>query len=961
MNLLEARRQSHETRNAVTYDIRFGDDGVVVEPDNTWANMLAGQSLPLDEDFETTGNTTEDLFGFTGSDVVDTAKATGRAVAGGVQDTALGVVGVFDDIANFLNTNIEPTLNFKRRPEGYEPPDGEVNMQELIDAGLQELGIKVPEGDSPIEAMGRSLVQFGAGMAIAPIRGVGFVTTMLKGGFADALFDPEEGNLSTLLKEFGLEGAVLDYLDSAVDDEATAAERLTARLTNTFEGALLGLPIEAIVQGFKAVRSDEGAVEIIRNKLTVVKDRLTQPGEMPTVGSTGGNIGVGAYNPKLNKNEINFLKGSATKNGELDSASFDAAKAEALRIKANYPPGEGWADISIASNDRKPSFSKDKKGNLKVKFAQPVYEFNKPKNSKVKPEVHQSNMVSTMVTDIENLVTRAKNGDQKAKEIIGQATWYRNMRTRLRKEFGGLGDVFADLLGATSAQTGVQQNYENSLQILKRFTRGEFDKEIKAYEAYVKGGGKKGPAIFAIDADTADEFQLIRKASGEMFGANSPAATEALLDMFRQIKVGSSPKTVNFTGNLIGYGNDATIDVWAARYLRKISGRDRIPPPAEPGVTGKHLTGSTLDNPRIGQEFAFGQTVFKDAVNKINTDGTIKGFDASLGDMGPDDLQAVVWFLEKEQWTNNGWTSKVGEGGSLDFESKFGGSPDRERAAELRSIINKKGSTPEQIKLAQQELQTLEGEAQRFVAGVSRERPDQVPTNVEQAELASELTAPLQADKTVIGYQANNTVGEFMGDTERSLNYEIVTQTDFDPTNTTRALVEAGRKYDQDAVFLSKVVSNSTENARPGVEVYFKNRQGVDYAQQVSAILRDKGLDGFTFITDARQSDQVSVQAGTDEATAGLTGIRFQYIPEFDDAFNAANASTIFEQKADEFQEVMAEIAKIDGITYADVVHYETQVFKNTDRSGTEWINGGVGYGEYLGSTATKTARQGGN
>ena len=31
---------------------------------------------------------------------------------------------------------------------------------------------------------------------------------MLRGGFADALFDPEEGNLSTLLKEFGLDSAV---------------------------------------------------------------------------------------------------------------------------------------------------------------------------------------------------------------------------------------------------------------------------------------------------------------------------------------------------------------------------------------------------------------------------------------------------------------------------------------------------------------------------------------------------------------------------------------------------------------------------------------------------------------------------------------------------------------------------------------------------------------------------------
>ena len=284
MNLLEARRQSHDIRNAVTYDIRFGNDGVVLEPDNTFANMMGGMTTP-----EQTG---EDLFGFTGADVVDTAKAAGRAVAGGVQDTALGVVDLADDIVNFLNTNIEPTLNFKRRPEGYQPPEGEVNMKELLDAGLQELGVKVPQGDSPVEALSRSLVQFGAGMAVAPIRGVGFANTMLRGGFADALFDPEEGNLSTLLKEFGLDNAVLNFLDSKVDEEASAEERLTARMKQALEGTGIALPIDLIVDGFKAVRSDEGATKIIRNKLSTVKKRLTQPGDMPTVGSTGGNIGV---------------------------------------------------------------------------------------------------------------------------------------------------------------------------------------------------------------------------------------------------------------------------------------------------------------------------------------------------------------------------------------------------------------------------------------------------------------------------------------------------------------------------------------------------------------------------------------------------------------------------------------------------------------------------------------------
>ena len=60
------------------------------------------------------------------------------------------------------------------------------------------------------------------------------------------------------------------------------------------------------------------------------------------------------------------------------------------------------------------------------------------------------------------VLQRAQAGDEDAIAIINQANWYRSMRTRLRQEFGGLGDVFADILGATSAQTGVQQNYDNA-------------------------------------------------------------------------------------------------------------------------------------------------------------------------------------------------------------------------------------------------------------------------------------------------------------------------------------------------------------------------------------------------------------------------------------------------------------------------------------------------------------------
>ena len=173
--------------------------------------------------------------------------------------------------------------------------------------------------------------------------------------------------------------------------------------------------------------------------------------------------------------------------------------------------------------------------------------------------------------------------------------------------------------------------------------------------------------------------------------------------------------------------------------------------------------------------------VFSDAANILNTEGGIKAFNPNIGDMGADDLQAVVWFLEKEKWTKNGWTTKAGEGGSLDFESVYGGSANPERVKELRSIINSSASSEADKIKAADELKTLEGSPERTTIGISRERPDNVPTNIQQADLSAELTAPLKNDDTVMAFQANNTYGEFMGELERSLNFEVVTRTNFNP------------------------------------------------------------------------------------------------------------------------------------------------------------------------------------
>ena len=833
------------------------------------------------------------------------------------------------------------------------------------------------------------------------------------GAIADfTAFNPDDPTLANVITEH-LEmappeerDAVLQAFLSQIEKYDTDGE-LMKRAKTALEGGIIGgvvegaiktarlIPFGQIIDGTKRAigRAGTAADARIAERAADSSVTLTAGADpMPMIDGAISAAGQAVRRRRINREEREIIKtdiaNQKLKDGQ-EPVDLKNVVNEVERIKNEYPPENGWLPINVQTgrnlkdqSKRNPVFKVDKDGGLEIRWEQPAYAFHNPPGEKLKGaagkaqrQAHQEKLVDVTIDEVSAIVERAKSGDQAAIDIINQANWYRSMRTRLRKEFGGLADIFADIIGATSAQTNVQQNYENALQVLRRFTRGEFDEEIAIYQARIDAGKPMGSAeLNALHKDENSPFRLITKASGALFNTNSPAATEALLNMFRQVKVGKAPKTINFTGNLIGFGNEATIDVWAARFLRDAADLPRIPPPAEKAVSGKHLTGSTLEDPRIGAEFGFGQEVFAAAAKQINDSGIIKEANPELGEIGADDLQAIVWFLEKEKWTKNGWTSKAGEGGSLDYESVYGGSVDRNRVAQLRSIINKKGSTPAQIADAKTELETLEGEPQRFVAGISRERPGAVPTNIEQNELAQEILAPVLKDEKMIGVQANSTYGEFDDVPERSINFEVVTQIDFEPTAMINGIVEAGRKYDQDAVFVSKVVADGTPNARPGVEMYFDSRrwkQGGDgLVQAVTRILREKGMDGYTFVTDARQSDRVDVQAvepqqkfsevsgtfttdnTTPELEAQYVGVRFQYVPEFDGTATDPNLQQILIDRAKEYSNVMDEIGNLDGVTYGDVVFYDTKVFKNTDREGAEWIDGGTSYEQQLGKSA---------
>ena len=243
--------------------------------------------------------------------------------------------------------------------------------------------------------------------------------------------------------------------------------------------------------------------------------------------------------------------------------------------------------------------------------------------------------------------------------------WYGRMRKRLKEIFGDDIDIFTQLLGTTSAQTPVETNFRFSVDLYNRFKAGEFDKKIKKYlqlsglmkagtlgDLLLKDKVKNSKGVIytpdminkssdsALLSSAAEHYKLLpAQTSGKKYGTNSYPALKALSQVWFDERLGKNrmtPKTPQFTMNLNGESLEATIDVWAARLLRRViyadQGESRILPSEETAV----------NNP----DFALGQLVFRRAAEKLN--------------MNPDDLQALVWFGEKQIWDRNGWTGAAG-------------------------------------------------------------------------------------------------------------------------------------------------------------------------------------------------------------------------------------------------------------------------------------------------------------
>jgi len=246
-------------------------------------------------------------------------------------------------------------------------------------------------------------------------------------------------------------------------------------------------------------------------------------------------------------------------------------------------------------------------------------------------------------------------------EIAAGIGWYSRMRKKLKIALAGDHQLFADLLGATSANTDVESNFIYAFDAYRQFKTGRFDSKLARFQEAVDlaDTGKlketmvKRRIVGKRQSQRMDQQELLqkwierynlepRRINGKRYGMNSAHVFRALSGNFTRVrgkraKDKLSPKTPQFSMNLFGSSLEATIDVWAARYLRRklYAGQVkqwRIQPKSETGVSNG--------------DFLLGQEIFRRAANKLG--------------MNPDDLQALMWFKEKDVWDNADWTKGAG-------------------------------------------------------------------------------------------------------------------------------------------------------------------------------------------------------------------------------------------------------------------------------------------------------------
>tara|TARA_R110000868_G_scaffold15469_1_gene70531 strand:- start:3590 stop:8821 length:5232 start_codon:yes stop_codon:yes gene_type:complete len=432
------------------------------------------------------------------------------------------------------------------------------------------------------------------------------------------------------------------------------------------------------------------------------------------------------------------------------------------------------------------------------------------------------------------------NENKDKPEISAAIGWYGNMRNWFQKNFGANIEMFGQLLAATSARTEVVDNFKQAVEAMRNLSKGKYDELLKDYDNHIKSikelsdsellkkWQEKNPNKRLSEFVPNDYRRFLinqyekvpLRSNGKKFNANSKKVLQALHGNW--IEQTEGPKTKNFAGNLTGRSFEATIDVWAARYLRRkiFEGKAkewRILPQSEGGVQyGKLKSGG------MSGDYPFAEEVMKKAADKLGVKA--------------DDLQAFLWYLEKDVWDKNNWTNVIGKKKASFEEAAKGVASDRYQAA---VTTFRTPETFDPVKF-EQERKGLENEIGKIPG--------------------------------IIISRVNASEGEFRSATdiflEPTYDVEFTVDKNADISNVIKKVNEIQAKYDQDATIISRFVDATHPNARPIIEIGLAEPvEKSDIIEDIKKTLSDLDVRGFTIARD-RQGK--------------ILGVRSQFVPEFE-------------------------------------------------------------------------------